>query len=209
MVSKADTGGSAGGFTALFVRRPILAVVMNSLIVTAGLAALLGIEVRELPDIDRPVITVTTSFDGAAPETVDREVTGIIEGAMGRVAGVTDISSQSSFGRSRVTVSFSESTDLNVAASDSRNSVGRIVNQLPDSADEPRIVKADADANAVMRIGVTSPTMSVEALTDLVENTVSDRLISAPGVADLQIFGASATGSSGWTSTSWRWRAAT
>ncbi len=189
MASRADTGGSGTGFTALFVRRPILAVVLNSLIVTAGLAALFGIEVRELPDIDRPVITVTTNFDGAAPETVDREVTGEIEGAMGRVAGVTDISSTSSFGRSRVTVSFSESTDLNVAASDARDSVGRIVNRLPDGADEPRIVKADADANAVMRIGVTSPTMSVEALTDLVENTISDRLISAPGVADLQTWG--------------------
>ena len=57
------------GFTALFVRRPILAVVLNSLIVIAGLAALFGVEVRELPDVDRPVITVTTDYDGAAPET--------------------------------------------------------------------------------------------------------------------------------------------
>ena len=75
------------GFTALFVRRPILAVVLNSLIVIAGLAALLGIEVRELPDVDRPVITVTTDYDGAAPETVDRELTSVIEGAMGRDLG--------------------------------------------------------------------------------------------------------------------------
>jgi hydrophobic/amphiphilic exporter-1 (mainly G- bacteria), HAE1 family len=189
VASRADTGGTAAGFTALFVRRPILAVVLNSLIVTAGLAALFGIEVRELPDIDRPVITVTTNFDGAAPETVDREITGIIEGAMGRVSGVTEISSSSSFGRSRVRVGFSESTDLNVAASDARDSIGRVVNQLPDGADDPRIVKADADASAVMRLGVTSPTMSVEALTDLVENTISERLIAAPGVADLQIWG--------------------
>ena len=149
-------GGSAGGFTALFVRRPILAVVLNSLIVIAGLAALFGIEVRELPDIDRPVITVTTNYDGAAPETVDREVTGVIEGAMGRIAGVSDISSRSSFGRSRVTVEFTDATDLNVAASDARDSIGRVVNQLPDDADEPRIVKADANADAVIRIGVTS-----------------------------------------------------
>ncbi len=189
MASRADTGGTAAGFTALFVRRPILAVVLNSLIVIAGLAALLGVEVRELPDVDRPVITVTTDYDGAAPETLDREVTGVIEGAMGRVSGVSAISSRSSFGRSRVTVEFNDSTDLNVAASDARDSVGRVLNQLPDTAEEPRIVKADANSEAVIRIGVTSETMSVESLSDLVDNMISDRLIAAPGVADLQIYG--------------------
>ena len=65
--SRADVSGSGKGFAALFVRRPILAIVVNSLIVIAGLAAGLAIEVRELPDIDRPVITVTTTYDGAAP----------------------------------------------------------------------------------------------------------------------------------------------
>ena len=172
MASRADIGGASGGFTALFVRRPILAVVLNSLIVIAGLAALFGVEVRELPDVDRPVITVTTTYDGAAPETVDREVTGVIEGAMGRISGVSEISSHSSFGRSRVTVEFSDETDLNVAASDARDSIGRVINQLPDDADEPRIVKADANSDAVIRIGVTSQTMPIEELTDLVENTI-------------------------------------
>ena len=83
MASRADIAGRSSTFTALFVRRPILAIVVNSLIVIAGLAAALGIEVRELPDVDRPVITVTTTYDGAAPETIDREVTGVIDyGAM-------------------------------------------------------------------------------------------------------------------------------
>ena len=186
---RTDKGDTAAGFTALFVRRPIMGLVLNSLIVIAGLAAVLGVEVRELPDVDRPVITVNTDYDGAAPETIDREVTGIIEGAMGRISGVSDISSRSSFGRSRVTVEFTDATDLDVAAADARDSIGRILNQLPDDADEPRIVKADANAEAVIRIGVTSRTMPVEALTELVETTISDRLIAAPGVADLQIYG--------------------
>ena len=135
------------------------------------------------------MITVTTSFDGAAPETIDREVTGVIEGAMGRIPGVVDISSRSSAGRSRVTVEFSGKTDLNVAASDARDSIGRVLGQLPDDADEPRIVKADANSDPVMRLGVTSRTMTVEALTDLVENTIEDRLIAVPGVADVAIYG--------------------
>ena len=135
-------------------------------------------------------------------------MTGVIEGAMGRISGVSDISSRSSFGRSRVTVEFNDKTDLNVAASDARDSIGRILNQLPDDADEPRIVKADANSDPVIRIGVTSQTMPVEALTDLVENTISDRLIAAPGVADLQIYRRCATASSASTSTRSRWRAA-
>src|SRR5690349_3960993 len=92
------------GMTALFVRRPILAFVLNTLIVVAGLAAFIGVEVRELPDVDRPVITVTADYDGAAAETIDRELTDLIEGAVSRVSGVKSISSTSSYGRSRVTV---------------------------------------------------------------------------------------------------------
>ena len=102
--------------TAVFVRRPILAFVLSSLIVIAGFAALFGVEVRELPDVDRPVVTVTTNFSGASPETVDQELTGRIEGAVGRVSGVRTISSESRYGRSRVTLEFTDGVDLDVAA---------------------------------------------------------------------------------------------
>ena len=78
-------------FTALFVRRPILALVFNTLMIVAGLAAYVGIEVRELPDVDRPVVTVRTTFDGASPQTIDQEVTKVIEGASARVSGLTSI----------------------------------------------------------------------------------------------------------------------
>ena len=142
--------------TALFVRRPILAFVLNALIVLAGLAALSGAEVRELPDVDRPVVTVSTDFPGAAPETVDREITGVIEQAAGRVAGVKSISSSSRFGSSRVTVEFRDSVDLDVAATDLRDAIGRIAGNLPEGTEDPRIVKADANADPVMRIAVTS-----------------------------------------------------
>ena len=175
---------------ALFVRRPILAFVFSALIVIAGLAGLFAVEVRELPNVDRPVITVTTQFSGAGPESIDREVTSRIEGAVGRVAGVQSISSESRFGRSRVVAEFSDSTDIDVAATDIRDAIGRIRNALPDNVQEPRIIKADSDSDAVMRISVTSNARSVQDLTQLVEELVEDRLISAPGVADLQVFGA-------------------
>ncbi len=179
----------AGSGTALFVRRPILALVLSALIVVAGLAGLFGVEVRELPDVDRPVVTVTTQFAGAAPETIDREVTAQIEGAVSRVGGVADVSSDSRFGRSRVTVEFADDVDIDVAATDIRDAVSRISNNLPDGAEDPQIVKADANADPVLRIAVTSSVRPPEDLTRLVEDFIADRLISAPGVADLQVFG--------------------
>ena len=159
IADKVKEAARHGGLTALVVRRPILAFVFSTLIVVAGLAAYFGVDVRELPDVDRPVITVRTQYDGAAPETMDREVTRTIEGAVARVAGVDSISSSSSLGRSDVTVEFTQKTDLNVAAADTRDSISRVRNDLPDGIDEPRIIKADANAQAVMRLAVTSDTM--------------------------------------------------
>ncbi|SHF02336.1 hydrophobic/amphiphilic exporter-1, HAE1 family [Loktanella atrilutea] len=184
-----DTDAPAPGGTALFVRRPILAFVLSALIIIAGIAGLLGVEVRELPDVDRPVITVRTDFEGASPETVDQELTGRIEGALGRVSGIRSISSSSEFGQSRVTLEFGDDVDLDVAATDARDAVARIVNNLPEGADEPRIVKADANAQPVIRVAVTSATRSPQDLTDIVQEQVEDRLISVAGVADLQIYG--------------------
>jgi len=178
------------GSVALFVRRPVLAFVLNVLIVVAGVAAFFGIDVRELPDVDRPVITVTTNYTGAAAETIDREITAIVEGGIARVSGVKSISSTSSFGRSRVTVEFNDGVDLDVAASDMRDAVSRTQNQLPeDITDAPTVVKADANADAVIRLAVTSDTMSIEDMTVLVEDEIVDALAAVTGVADVQVYG--------------------
>ncbi|UUP16904.1 efflux RND transporter permease subunit [Nitratireductor thuwali] len=188
-MSKETISDTAAGSTALFVRRPVLAFVFNMLITVAGLAALYGVEVRELPDVDRPVISITTRFDGAAAETIDREITTFVEGAVARIAGVTSISSSSSFGRSRVTVEFSESVNLDTAASDARDAVGRIQNQLPEDADTPTVVKADENSDAVMRLAVVSDNLSIEDMTVFVEDEIVDKLAAVPGVADVQVYG--------------------
>ncbi|THF57961.1 efflux RND transporter permease subunit [Ollibium composti] len=188
-MSEAAPRSSETGFTALFIRRPVLAFVLNTLIAVAGLAAFYGVEIRELPDVDRAVVTVNTTFTGAAAETVDRELTKTIEGAVARVSGVKSISSTSSFGSSRVTIEFNDGVDLNVAASDVRDAVGRVANQIPEEADPPRIIKADANSDAVMRLAVTSDKLSVEDMTVIVEDRVEDALAAVPGVADVQVYG--------------------
>ncbi|MBY5899310.1 efflux RND transporter permease subunit [Rhizobium leguminosarum] len=184
-----DRASGKQSFTALFVRRPILALVFNTLMVVAGLAAYVGVEVRELPDVDRPVVTVRTTFDGASPQTIDQELTKVIEGAVARVSGLKSISSTSSFGQSRVTLEFSDTIDLAVAANDVRDAIGRITQNLPDEADAPQIVKADSDSSAILRLAVTSTKLNMDDLTQLVENEVIDRLASVDGVADVEEYG--------------------
>ncbi|MDX2287650.1 MAG: efflux RND transporter permease subunit [Hyphomicrobiaceae bacterium] len=179
-----------GGFVGVFVRRPVLAVVLNLLIILAGIAALQGIEIRELPDVDRPVVTVTTPYEGATPESIDAEITAIIESAVSRVQGVTSISSNSSYGRSRVVIEFSTNADLDNAAMDVRDAVAGVRPQLPDDLiDEPRVVKADDDASPIMRIAVASETLSEGELTDLMDNVIEDRLASVEGVAAATSYG--------------------
>jgi HAE1 family hydrophobic/amphiphilic exporter-1 len=178
-----------GGISALSVRRPVLAIVMNLLIVVAGLAAYGGVEIRELPNIDQPVVTITTTYSGATPDTMDKEITSVIEKAAAGVTGWTDISSQSTSGRSRVTVQFSDSTDINIAANDLRDAVGNAQRNLPDDADPPTIAKADTNGDAIMRLAITSPTTKIEDLTKIVNDVIVDRLKAVDGVADVQVNG--------------------
>lgn len=179
-----------GGWVGTFVRRPILAAVLNLLIILAGIAAYQGIEIRELPDVDRPVVTVRASYAGATPESMDSQITAIIESAVSRVQGVSSISSNSSYGSSRVTIEFSSSTNLDNAAMDVRDAVAGIVNQLPDDMqDEPRVVKADADASPILEMSVASSKLSEGELTDLVSNVIEDRLAAVEGVAAANSYG--------------------
>jgi HAE1 family hydrophobic/amphiphilic exporter-1 len=177
------------GLSALCVRRPVLTIVFNLLIVVAGLAALQDIEIREMPDVDRPVITIRANYDGATPETIDTQVTRVLEGAASRVPGVKSISSASESGSSRVVVEFDESSDLNIAANDLRDAVGNVERQLPDDVEDVSIVKADDNSDAIVRLAVTAENMEIQELTKLVEDNVVDRLAAVEGVADVTLNG--------------------
>ena len=188
-MSIASQNERGGAIASLFVRRPVLAIVVNALIIVAGLAAFFGVEVRELPSVERPTLSVSTTFPGAAAETVDREITATIEGVVARIQGVASISSDSSYGRSRVQLTFSDGTNLDSATSDIRDALGRIANRLPDEAEAPVIVKADSNAQAIMQLAVTSDTLPREELTAIVNDVIAERLAAVPGVADVQING--------------------
>ncbi len=173
----------------LSIRRPVLIIVLNLLIAIAGYAALNGLEVRELPDVDTPTITVTARFPGASPETVDAEVTAALEGAVARVSGVKNIYAQSEENSARVRVEFRPGINLEDAANETRESVSRVQRQLPDEVEQLSIIKADNDAQAVVRLAVWSDSLDLETLTEKVDTDLAPLFLSIPGVADVRLNG--------------------
>jgi hydrophobe/amphiphile efflux-1 (HAE1) family protein len=173
----------------LSIRRPVLVLVVNLLIVLAGLAALLAVEVRELPDVDRPVVTVRVDFPGASPETMDAEVVSLLEGAAARVSGIDQIRSASEENNGRIYIEFRAGTDIDSAAADVREAVSRVVRRLPDRVEQVVVVKADDDAQAVVSLAVQSDSLTEERLTRVVEKDIVPMLIAIDGVADVQLSG--------------------
>ncbi|MDP2713312.1 efflux RND transporter permease subunit [Rheinheimera sp.] len=173
----------------LAIRRPVLIVVLNLLIIIAGFAALNAIEVRELPDVDRPIVSVTASFPGGSPETVDTEVTSKLEGAVARVSGVKSINASSEEGSSRVRVEFRPGINLDDAANETREAVSRVQRELPQAVEQLSIIKADNDAEAVVSLAVSSETLDLETLTERVETDLAPLFLSIPGVADVRLNG--------------------
>ncbi len=171
------------------VRRPYLAAVLNLLIIVAGISAILGVEVRELPDVDRPIVSVRANYPGGTPESVDAEITSVVEGAVARVNGVKTVRSSSEEDNFRIHIEFSPDTNLVDAANDVREAVSRVQSQLPDGVERLRVVKADADASPIMRLAVESSRYSIDELSRIVDDRIITRLVAIDGIADITQFG--------------------
>ena len=171
------------------VRRPVLVLVLNLLIVLAGVAALIAAEIRELPDVDRPVVSVRASFPGASPETMDAEVISLLEGAIARVSGIKNLRSASEENSGRIYIEFRPGVDLDTAAADVREAVSRVSRRLPERLEQVVVVKADDDAQAVVSLAVSSDSLPMESLTRVVEQEIVPMFLSIGGVADVQVSG--------------------
>lgn len=177
------------GLPDLSVRRPYLAAVMSLLIMIAGIGALWGIEVRELPDVDRPIVSVRANYPGASPATIDAEVASLVEGAVARVAGVESVRTSSEEGNFRLRVEFSSDRDLANAANDVREAVSRVENRLPDGVEDLFVVKSQADADPIIDVAVWSSKRSIDDLTRLIEDAVATEFTAVDGVAEVVLFG--------------------
>ena len=182
-------GELQNGLPELGVRRPWLVLVMNLLIAICGIAALMAIEVRELPDVDRPVVSVNAFLPGASPETMDAEVTRLLEGAAARVAGVININSSSEENSSRIRIEFRPDIETDQAANDVREAISRIERDLPEALERLSVFKADEQAEEIIRVAIRSQVYSEEELNRIIEQDIVPRFISLPGVADAPLFG--------------------
>ncbi|MGZ8409193.1 MAG: efflux RND transporter permease subunit [Hyphomicrobium sp.] len=173
----------------LCIRRPVLATVMSLILVLVGVVAFQRLTVREFPNVDEPIVSVTTNYPGASASIMESQVTQILEDSIAGIEGIDVLSSSSRSETSRITVRFRPEVDPDVAASDVRDRVSRVRGRLPDEIDEPIIAKVEADAQAIMFLVFTSPQLSALEISDYIDRFIVNRLKNLTGVADVQIYG--------------------
>jgi multidrug efflux pump len=171
------------------IQRPVLAFVISAMLVVFGVLGYEKLPVRELPKIDYPIVSISTTYPGASAEVVDNEITERIEGVINGIEGVKTIRSRSREGSSSVSVEFEIDRDIDAASNDVRDRVGRISDSLPEEAELPEISKVDADSNPIMWITLSSDRMNQLELTDFVRRYYLDALGTVPGVASVRIGG--------------------
>jgi len=172
------------------VHRPVFATVISLLLVILGLVSLNQLPVREYPDIDAPIVSISTNYRGASAAIVEEKITQVIEDRIAGLEGIEKIRSSSRDERSNINIEFSADRDIDAATNDIRDRVARVLDQLPVEADPPDIAKTDADAEPVMWMSVGSDNMSVLELTEYVERVLVDQVAASPGVARVQVGGA-------------------
>ena len=171
------------------IRRPVLATMMSLAIILFGTAGILQLPVRELPDIDPPIATITTVYPGANARIIETEVTEPIEDIVSGVEGIKKLTSESREQLSLVTVEFSLDRDIDVAAQEIRDRVLRIRSSLPDEIEEPVIEKTDADARPILWVALYSDQRSTLELTDLAEIQLQEQLQNVSGVSTVILGG--------------------
>jgi multidrug efflux pump len=174
----------------LSLRRPVLATVLNIVIVLFGIIGFTFLGVRDYPAIDPPNVSVGTSYPGANAEIVESQITEPLEKAINGIAGVKNITSTSSQGTSRINVEFELSIDLEAAANDVRDKVSQASRSLPDDLPAPPVVsKADASSDPIVSMTVQSNTRNTLEITEYANNVLVERLQTIPGVSAIQVWG--------------------
>ena len=173
----------------LCIRRPVLATVMSLLITLVGLAFFLVLPVREYPDVDSPVVSISTNYIGASPETVESSITEPLEQSLNGIDGVRNITSISSFGRGSISVELLPNRSIDEAVTDVSNAVQRGLRNIPEEAERPIIRKSGANTFPIMWIALQGDAYSAVDLTDMLDRIVKPPLQILPGVAEVIIGG--------------------
>jgi multidrug efflux pump len=172
------------------IRRPVLTIVLNLLIILFGFIGYTFLGVREFPSIDPAQVSIRTNYTGANSDIIESQITEPLEKAVNAIDGIRNITSSSNQGSSNITIEFNLDKDLEEAANDVRDKVSQAIRSLPQDIDAPPVVsKADADSDAIISMTVQSDSRSSLELSDYAENVISQRLETIPGVSGVQIWG--------------------
>ncbi len=170
------------------IRRPVLASMLILALVVFGAVSYMRMGVDLFPDVDIPVVTVTVPYEGADPETVETEVTDVIEEAVNTISGIKTLRSESGEGISQVFIEFELEENIDVVSQDVRDKVAAIRSELPRDIESPIIEKFDPDSSPILAIVLSGPT-SIRELTDYADNVVKRRIEGIPGVGNVRLVG--------------------
>ena len=173
----------------LSIKQPVFATMMMAALAVLGLTSYQALKVDLFPDVEFPVVTVTTRYTGASPETVERDVTKFIEEAVNTVEGVRHIESTSQEGLSNIVVQFIVGVPTLNASQDIRGKVAAIRGELPREIDEPIILRIDPASTPIVSVAVNAPTLTPRAVSDIADKLVKRRLENVPGVGAVNLVG--------------------
>src|SRR5688572_10649470 len=171
------------------VKRPVFATMLIASLVVVGLFSFMSLGVDLFPKIDFPTITINVINPGASPEEIETEITEKIEEAVNTISGIDELRSSSVEGLSQVFVQFVLEKDVNVAAQEVENRVQTVIPNLPETAEQPTVLKMDSDAAPVLRIVVSAP-LPLREVTEVAKNKIKERIESVSGVGQITMIGA-------------------
>lgn len=172
------------------VKRPVVAIVLSLLLVVFGLVSFSKLSVREMPDVENPVVTVSTSYSGASATIMESRITTVLEDQLSGISGIESITSTTRNGSSRITIEFELGWNLTEGVSDVRDAVSRAQRRLPDEADDPVVSKDNGSGEPAVYVNLTSSIMDRTQLTDYAERVLMDRFSLINGVSSVDLSGA-------------------
>ncbi|MFT3761168.1 MAG: efflux RND transporter permease subunit [Pseudoxanthomonas sp.] len=171
------------------IKRPVFATVMSLILIVLGVVSFTRLPLRELPDVDPPVVSVNTTYTGASAAVVESRITQVLEDAISGIEGVDLITATSRNGRSDINIEFTLTRDIEGAANDVRDAISRVTNRLPEDVDPPQVSKQDSDSSPIMFLNLSDPNRSTEQLTDYADRYLTDQFSSIDGVSSVNIGG--------------------
>lgn len=174
----------------VFVKKPVFAAVVSLLLIAFGVVSFTRLSLREYPDIDPPVVSISVNYPGASASIVESRVTEVIEDRISGISGIDFIESTSEDGRTRITLEFMVGKDIDAAANDVRDKISGVLDNLPEEADPPEVQKVDSSDDVIIWLSLTSDRMSIAEMTDYAERYLVDQFSVIDGVSQVRISGA-------------------